>query len=134
VADDPVSGDPVRGGASAGAESVAGDRVFKAGRSAPFDLATGSGGMHLLQRVRDEAHRFAVTYHRRLRGKSSLGSPLEAVRGLGGGLRRRLLAHFEGLQGLKAASLDDLMAVEGVGPVLARRIQDALRGASGIDG
>jgi len=110
------------------------DRVFRPGAREPVALERGSGEFHLLQRVRDEAHRFAVAYHRKLRGKGSLSSPLDDVPGLGKARKKKLLARFGGLRGLKGASRDEIMKVEGVGPVLARRILEAVRGGKSAVG
>jgi excinuclease ABC subunit C len=87
---------------------------------------SGTPAMHLLQRIRDEAHRFAITYHRKRRQKRSLSSPIDAVRGLGADRKQRLLSHFGGLKGVKSAMPDELSRVPGVGPVLAKRIYEAL--------
>jgi excinuclease ABC subunit C len=108
-------------------EGGKGDRVFLPGRATPVDLPAGSEGMHLLQRVRDEAHRFAVTYHRGLRRRKSIASPLEKVPGLGVLRRRNLMTLFGGMRGLRAASREDILKVDGIGPVLADRIVDAIR-------
>lgn len=103
------------------------DVVYLPDRSEPIELPAGSGELHLLQRVRDEAHRFAVAYHRKLRGKESLSSPLDGVSGLGAARRRQLLAHFGGARGLKAVSVEEIAKVPGIGPVLAGRIHSVLR-------
>ncbi len=104
------------------------DMIYLPGRSQAVELPAGSGELHLLQRVRDEAHRFAAAYHRKLRGKESLSSPLDGVNGLGALRRRQLLAHFGGARGLKALSVEEIARVPGIGPVLAGRIHSALRG------
>jgi excinuclease ABC subunit C len=104
------------------------DRVYLPATSKPVLLAPGSGELHLLQRVRDEAHRFAVAYHRQVRGKRSRSSPLETITGLGKARRQALLKRFGGLRGLRAASQEEIQKVSGIGPVLARRILVALRG------
>ncbi|MCQ4333453.1 excinuclease ABC subunit C [Natronomonas sp. F2-12] len=80
--------------------------------------------LHLLQRVRDEAHRFAVQYHRTVR--DTVSTPLDDVEGVGPELRRRLLGRFGSLAGLRAASREELEAVEGVGRATARTIEEAL--------
>ncbi len=78
----------------------------------------------LVQRVRDEAHRFAITYHRNLRSKSVIRSELDDIPGVGPKRRRQLLEHFGSLAGVRAASVDELTAV--VGPALARRLHELL--------
>jgi len=115
---------PSSGDEQPGAAKI--DRVFRPGRRDPIDLPVDSGEFRLLQRIRDEAHRFAITYHRKVRGKQSLASSLDEVPGLGEAKRQTLLVRFGGLRGLKRASLEEIMAVEGIGPVLARRIADRL--------
>ncbi|MHC4942945.1 MAG: excinuclease ABC subunit UvrC [Planctomycetota bacterium] len=87
---------------------------------------SGTPAMHLLQQIRDEAHRFAITYHRKRRRKKGMSSPIDAVRGLGADKKQRLLSHFGGLKGLKSAVPEELSRVPGVGPVLAERIYQAL--------
>ena len=83
--------------------------------------------LHLLQAVRDEAHRFAVAGHRRRRDKKRQVSVLEDIEGVGPNRRRQLITYFGGLRGLKAAGEDELIKIRGVGAQLARRIYDSLR-------
>ena len=105
---------------------AAADRIFLPGRSRPAELEPDSAALHLCQRVRDEAHRFALAYHRRLRGRGSRASPLDGVAGLGPVVRGRLMERFGGLRGLRAASIEEIEQVKGIGPVLARRIRGVL--------
>ncbi len=102
------------------------ERVFLPGRKNPVVLKRNSGALFLLQRLRDEAHRFAITFHRELRGKQRLRSPLDEVDGIGGVRKRALLRHFGSLQRLRAATVEDLCAVPGVTPALAERIRARL--------
>jgi excinuclease ABC subunit C len=87
------------------------EEVFVPGRPDPVPVPRGSDALFLLQRVRDEAHRFAVSYHRDLRGRRMTRSPLEGVPGLGPARRTRLLRQFGSLRALRAASLEDLRAL-----------------------
>jgi excinuclease ABC subunit C len=84
------------------------EEVFVPGRSDPVPIPRGSDALFLLQRVRDEAHRFAVSYHRNLRGRRMTRSALEGVPGLGPARRTRLLREFGSLRALRLASLEDL--------------------------
>jgi excinuclease ABC subunit C len=82
---------------------------------------------HLIQQIRDEAHRFAITGHRRRRQKRAQTSPLEQIPGVGPSRRQKLLSHFGGLQGLQKAGAEDLMRVPGIHRALAERIVEHLR-------
>ncbi|HXC62078.1 MAG TPA: excinuclease ABC subunit UvrC, partial [Nitrospiria bacterium] len=87
------------------------ERVFLPGHSESIPLPPTSPATHLLQRIRDESHRFAITYHRKLRGKDMITSVLDEVSGIGEARKRALLIRFGGLDGIKAASLEELSAV-----------------------
>jgi excinuclease ABC subunit C len=76
--------------------------------------------------VRDEAHRFAITAHRRARGNARKGSPLEQIAGIGAKRRQRLMHHFGGLQGIARAGVDDLIRIPGINRELAQRIYDVM--------
>ena len=88
----------------------------------PVILPRTSQGLYLLQRIRDEAHRFAITFHRQKRGKAMTVSALDGVPGLGESKRKALLAHFGSVKGVKAASAAELSAAKGIGPALAGAI------------
>jgi len=98
------------------------DEVFKPGLADAQNLPKGSGALHLLQRARDEAHRFAVTYHRTLRRGRTLHSELQTIQGLGPARRNVLLRHFGSLKLIKAATLEQLKAVKGIPLPLAEKI------------
>lgn len=88
----------------------------------PVILPRTSQGLYLLQRIRDEAHRFAITFHRQKRGKAMTVSALDGVPGLGASKRKALLAHFGSVKGVKAASAEELAQAKGIGPALAGAI------------
>ncbi|MFC4307682.1 excinuclease ABC subunit UvrC [Steroidobacter flavus] len=102
------------------------ERLFLPGHELPTVLPPDSPALHLIQRVRDEAHRFAITGHRARRGKARTQSVLETVPGLGPRKRRELLRQFGGLQGVTRAGIDDLAKVHGIGRKLAQSIFDTL--------
>ncbi len=86
-----------------------------------------SEALYLLQRVRDEAHRFAITYHRQKRSRAMTTSALDGVPGLGETRKKALLTRFGSLKRLRAASVEDIMAVPGVGRRTAEAVAAALR-------
>lgn len=88
----------------------------------PVILPRTSAGLYLLQRIRDEAHRFAITFHRQKRGKAMTVSALDGVPGLGESKRKALLTHFGSVKGIKAASVEELAQAKGIGPALATAI------------
>ncbi|MFE1764398.1 excinuclease ABC subunit UvrC [Streptomyces angustmyceticus] len=96
----------------------------------PVVLPRSSEGLYLLQRVRDEAHRFAITYQRSKRGKRLKSSPLDAVAGLGDTRRQALLKHFGSVKKLRAATVDEICEVPGVGRKTAETVAAALAGAA----
>jgi excinuclease ABC subunit C len=102
------------------------ERLFRPGEPIPIVLEADSAALHFIQRVRDEAHRFAITGHRRRRARRYRESILETVAGLGPARRRALLTHFGGLQGVMRAGVADLEKVAGVGAAMARSIYDHL--------
>jgi excinuclease ABC subunit C len=102
------------------------ERLFIQGAAAPRVLEPHSPALRLIQRVRDEAHRFAITGHRRRRARRYTESVLEAVPGLGPAKRRALLKHFGGLQGVMRAGMAEFEQVQGIGAALARTLYDHL--------
>jgi excinuclease ABC subunit C len=103
------------------------ERVFLPNRKNPVVLPRNSTALFLLQRVRDEAHRFAITFHRALRGRERLRSVLDDVPGVGPSRRRRLLQHFGSLRRLMAGTAEELAAVPGIGPDLSAVIVERLK-------
>jgi excinuclease ABC subunit C len=95
---------------------------------APHSLQPGpeSSASHLIQQVRDEAHRFAITGHRGRRQKAAVHSVLEDIPGVGARRRRALLTHFGGIQGVRKAGIEELSGIPGINQQLARRIFKAL--------
>lgn len=92
----------------------------------PIILKRQSEGMYLLQRVRDESHRFAITYHRQTRRKGALRSALDDIPGIGEAYQKRLLNAFGSVRAMRQASLEELMAVKGIGEAKAQTIYRAL--------
>jgi excinuclease ABC subunit C len=102
------------------------EEVWLPGQEYPVILPRSSEGLYLLQRVRDEAHRFAIAYHRQKRSKAATTSALDDVPGLGPARRATLLKHFGSVRKLRAASMEEIAAVPGIGPKLAATIAAAL--------
>jgi excinuclease ABC subunit C len=102
------------------------EELFLPGRADPIVLPATSGPLYLLQRLRDEAHRFAVTYHRQVRARAATRSALDDLAGIGPARRRALLRVFGSSRGLRRASVDEIAAVPGIGRGLAERIRTHL--------
>ena len=98
------------------------EEVFLAGRSDPITLPRRDRALHLLQRLRDEAHRFAVSYNRKLRSKRTLRSQLGDIRGGGPARQKALLRHFGSVRAIRNASAEEIAHLPGIGPELALRI------------
>jgi excinuclease ABC subunit C len=110
------------------------EEVWLPGQEDPVILARSSEGLYLLQRVRDEAHRFAITHHRSRRSKSMVESLLDDVPGLGEVRRKTLLKHFGSLKRLREAGVEEIAQVPGIGPRTAGAIKDAVARTSGKTG
>ena len=102
------------------------EEVFVPGRGDSLRLPQSSEALKLLQRIRDEAHRFGITYHRQLRNKKGLASQLDAIPGIGPHRRRALLIRFGALDKIREASVDELMTVEGMTRSAAVRLKELL--------
>ncbi len=111
------------------------EEVWIPGDDEPVILPRNSEALFLLQRVRDEAHRFAITFHRSKRSKRMTASALDGIAGLGAGRRTALVTHFGSVANLKRASVDEIAEVKGIGPATAQAVRDALDddNASGAD-
>jgi excinuclease ABC subunit C len=118
-------------GVAKGPERRAGqERLFVYGAQSPITPVAHGPASRLIQRIRDEAHRFAITGHRKKRARRYNESVLEVVPGLGPAKRRALLKHFGGLQGVMRAGVADLTQVSGIGAALARTLYDHLHPGS----
>jgi excinuclease ABC subunit C len=102
------------------------EELFVPDRSAPIVLPRRSQALYLVQRLRDEAHRFAITYHRDVRGKRALRSELDEVPGIGPGRKKALLKRFGSVRRIKEASVDEVAAVPGISQALAERLKSHL--------
>ena len=117
-----LSGIPLLGVAKGPARKPGEEQLLQPGREKPLQLTPDSPALHLIQQVRDEAHRFAIAGHRARRGKTRTASALEEISGVGERRRRNLLAHFGGMKGVQQASAEELAQVEGISPALAEKI------------
>lgn len=103
------------------------EEIFKPQQSESIMLDRDGAALHLIQRIRDEAHRFAITYHRKLRGKRNLVSVLDHVEGIGLKRRQELWKAFKTLDAMRAASVEELAAVEGMNHAAAQTLYDFFR-------
>jgi excinuclease ABC subunit C len=104
------------------------EEVFLPGRSDPLRLSRRSASLRLLQRIRDEAHRFAITYNRKLRTKRTISSEVAQIPGIGAARQQQLLERFGSLRGLRDASEEQIASLPGFGPALARTVVHYVRG------
>jgi excinuclease ABC subunit C len=102
------------------------EELYLPGQSAPVVLPRRSQALYLVQRIRDEAHRFAITYHRDVRGKHALRSELDDIAGIGPGRKKALLKHFGSVRRIREASLDEVAATPGISRELAERLKSHL--------
>ena len=102
------------------------EEVYRIGDPYPMFIDRNSPALKVLQQIRDEAHRFGISFHRSLRSKSQIESALKGIKGVGEKTEQRLLLHFGSVARIAAASVDDISQL--VGPVLAERIKEHLSG------
>ncbi|MGW9549426.1 excinuclease ABC subunit UvrC [Citricoccus zhacaiensis] len=102
------------------------EELWLPGEEFPLVLPRASQGLYMLQRIRDESHRFAITFHREKRGKSMVSSVLDGIEGLGPAKQKVLLKHFGSVKRIRAASVDQLQEARGIGPALAATVHGAL--------
>jgi excinuclease ABC subunit C len=104
------------------------EEVYLPGQPEPLRIPRGSEALFVLQHVRDEAHRFAIEYHRKKRERRAMASPLDEIPGVGPARKRTLLRRFGSLSRLSRASEEEIAATPGIGPSLAAEIASRLRG------
>jgi excinuclease ABC subunit C len=102
------------------------EELFVPSQASSILLPRQSQGLYLIQRIRDEAHRFAITSHRRLRTKEGLASRLDAIPGIGPARRKLLLSHFGSIQDIQQATEEELLAVPGITTKLVQAIKSHL--------
>jgi excinuclease ABC subunit C len=119
-------------GVSKGPDRKAGmEKLILVDQAQPLAVTTGASALLLIQQIRDEAHRFAITGHRQRRSKAKTQSTLEEIKGLGSKRRQSLLKQFGGLQGIQRAGVDALCSVDGISQQLAQRIYDTFHPQDG---
>jgi excinuclease ABC subunit C len=110
------------------------EEVYLPGQPEPLMIPRGSEALFVLQHIRDEAHRFAITYHRAKRAKRALRSPLDDVPGVGESRKKALLRRFGSLARLRQATVEEIQSTPGIGPALARTLHEHLHSVVPIDG
>jgi excinuclease ABC subunit C len=108
------------------------EEVYFPDRPDPLRIPRGSEALFVLQHIRDEAHRFAVTYHREKRSKRVMASSLDDVQGIGPARKKALLKRFGSLARLSRASLEEIAATPGVGPEIAGALYERLHGSAPV--
>lgn len=108
------------------------EEVFLPGQSRPILLPRDSGALFLLQQIRDEAHRFAITYHRNLRGKKAIQSTLDEIVGIGDKRKEKLMAHFGSVSKIREATVEQLAALPGFNKTIAQNLYNTLHGPSEV--
>lgn len=103
------------------------DRVFLPGRKNPVGMEDGSSASLLVKRIRDEAHRFAIRYHKKLRSQKIFESPLERIPGIGRKRRFALLRHFGSIESIQSRSIEEIAALKGFNRTIARKILESLK-------
>ena len=103
------------------------DRIYLPGKRTPIYLEPALDTTHLLQKIRDEVHRFAITYHKKLRAKRTMQSPLEEVKGIGKARRLELLKHFNSIDAIRKASADEIASLKGMNRQVAEKLKSHLR-------
>jgi excinuclease ABC subunit C len=102
------------------------EELFFPNKSHPLSLPRHSQGLYLLQRIRDEAHRYGITAHRKKRTKLGLGSQLDSIPGIGPARRKALLKHFGSMDKIREATVEDLLDVKGMNATAARNVKSLL--------
>lgn len=110
------------------------EEVYLPGQADPVRIERGSDALYVLQRVRDEAHRFAISYHRKLRGKKVTKSALDGIPGVGDVRKKQLMRHFGSVKRLKGASIDEIAAVPGIPISVAVQVYEALGNVTAAGG
>jgi len=101
-----------------------GEQIFIPSSPEPIVLPRNSQGLYLLQRIRDEAHRFSITYHRSLRSKQTFKSQLDEIPGIGPKRKQALMKHFGSLRAISAASIEELTSVDGMTRDAAEKVKE----------
>jgi excinuclease ABC subunit C len=108
------------------------EEIFVPGRSEPIRFDRGSDALKLMQKIRDEAHRFAITYHRKLRGKAMVESTLDKIPGVGENRKKLLLKHFGSPGAIAEATLEELKSVPALPSIIAERVHKHFHQTGGL--